>query len=281
MCLRPHLAGAVVAGVFALTPSAAPAALSDAFSPGPRLDLALELDYRGRYLTAEHVLRDEPPPDRFGQEQLADAKAEVARAYVRGLTDALLDEVVATFPLFETLERRYQQLTTFRLFQTDGNGVDDTAARGAAGLDGAASGRRLRPSRAADRGPGEEWKSGYAPSAGALGDPETPRGGSGGWPGGSAAGAAAGLFRAAARDGEVPVPVTVRFRLNAGIDRVAPSVEVTRGRLRCRVSFDAARERVEVTLARRFRELLDFELVYAEELGGGGTESRLAITLPF
>ncbi len=226
MGFRPRLLAVAAAGVVTLTPAAAAAALRDAFSPGPRLDLALEFDYRGRYLTPEHVLRDEPPPDRIGREQLAEAKEQVAREYVRELTDSLLDEMLETFPIFATLGRRYEALTTFRFFTGD-------ARRGA--RDGGATPGLFRA-----------------------------------FPGGGAV-------------GELParIPITLRFRLNAGLDRVSPSVEVMRGILRCRVSFDAARDRLEVLLARRLWKSLDLELVHAEALGGGGSESRLAITLAF
>lgn len=283
VCLRQHLLVTAAAGVLALTPAAATAALSDAFSPGPRLDLALELDYRGRYLTSEHVLRDEPPPDRLGQEQLADTKDRVAREYVRELTDALFDEMLEIFPLFEAIERRYEALTTFRFFQSDGNGADDgadnAAARSASRPDGAAPDRHaLRSSRAApDRVPVRWVEAGYPAAAGAA-LPDEPEG-SVGWSGAGGSRVVSG--GGGADESPARVPITVRFRLNAGLDRVAPSVEVTRGSLRYRVSFDAARERVEVKVTRRLWDVLDFELVHAEVLGHDGSESRLAITLPF
>ncbi len=111
---------ALAAGAIALTPSAAAAAMLDVFSPGPRLDLAAELEYRGRYLSIDDMEHDAPPPDRFGREQLGDAKARLARHYVQELGSALADEARETLPGLAELERRYDELTTFRFFPRKG-----------------------------------------------------------------------------------------------------------------------------------------------------------------
>jgi hypothetical protein len=221
----------LAAGAIALTAPAAAAAMSDVFSPGPRLDLAVELDYRSRYLSVDDMEHDAPPPDRFGREQLGDAKARVARHYVQELGNALADEVLESFPGLAEIERRYDELTTFRFFLRKGSAGAGTspATPGATSTDGRLFRRAAAPSR-----------------------------------------------RPEARD-----PLTVRLRLNGRLDRFAPAVEVTHGALRGRLSFDTTREWLELTLARRLWKSLEIECTRAESVGGGDSQFRLALTLPF
>ncbi len=228
---------ALAAGVLALTAPAAAAAMSDVFSPGPRLDLAAELDYRGRYLSVDDVEHDAPPPDRVGREQLGDAKARVARHYVRELGYSLADEVLASFPGLAELDRRYNEATTFRFFLRQ-----DSLRQGspAIGLSGAAPGPASTDGRL------------FRPAA--VGPSRRPE----------------------ARD-----PLTVRLRLNGRLDRFAPAVEVTHGALRGRLSFDTTREWLELTLARRLWKSLELECAGTESLRSGGSQFRLALTLPF
>lgn len=209
-----HLQATLAATVILVTPVLATAGVSDVFSPGPRLDLAVELDYRSRYLSVDDLERDAPPPDWLGRERLGDAKARVTREYARMMADRLVGELVESVPLFAELGRHYDRLTTFRFAR------HETAGAG----------------RASDSG--DEPPDGPA------------------------------------------APLTVRLRLNVGLDRIAPAVEATRGPLRGRLAFEASREQLELTLAGPIWKSLGLELSGAESLGGG-SRLRLAVTLPF
>ncbi len=130
--MRPctHLQATLAASVILLAPAGAAAGMSDVFSPGPRLDLAVELDYRSRYLSVDDMERDAPPPDRVGRERLGDAKARVAREYVRMLTDRLAETMLGSVPVRAELERRYDELTTFRVFRSESIALARTGAAG-------------------------------------------------------------------------------------------------------------------------------------------------------
>ncbi len=136
---------ALAAGVVAFAPTPAAAAMSDLFPTGRGLDAALELEYRSHYLTADHVARDEPPPDRYGRERLDDAKARVAREQVRLLQDRFVGEVLDSLPHLAELERRLEALTTFRL----GGRAGAAGSRAPAGEDDPAAGGWLRRAAAA------------------------------------------------------------------------------------------------------------------------------------
>jgi hypothetical protein len=108
----------VATGVLAVTPAWASAAMSEVLGVKPHVDLAVELEYRTRFLSPDHQLRDEAPPDRIGRERLDDARERVAREYVRRLTDAVADEMLDSLPFISGLERRYDRATTYRLDRT-------------------------------------------------------------------------------------------------------------------------------------------------------------------
>jgi hypothetical protein len=127
-------------GVLAVTPAAASAAMSEVLGVKPQVDLAVELDYRTRFLSPEHQLREEAPPDRIGRERLDDARERVAREYVRRLTDAVADEMLDSLPFMSRLERRYDRVTTYRLDSPD----PAAAAADGASPDGPSEGRGPR-----------------------------------------------------------------------------------------------------------------------------------------
>jgi hypothetical protein len=123
------LTATLAAGPVGLVPRPAVAALADAFAGEPGVDLAVELSFRGGYLSPDHALRDEPSPDRVGRERLADAKEEVARGYISRLDDRVVEELVGSLPGLAELERRYRNLLTFRFGDRAGAPDSSGAAR--------------------------------------------------------------------------------------------------------------------------------------------------------
>jgi hypothetical protein len=121
---------ALAAACLALPAEPARAALAEAFSADPRIDLAVQLSLRGGYLSPEHMLRDEPPPDRVGRERLDDAKADAARSYVRRVDDDLLREATVGLPGLADLERRYEALRTLGVFRVARPGAPADAGAG-------------------------------------------------------------------------------------------------------------------------------------------------------
>lgn len=115
MPVSSRSSGIVIAGVMALAPLPAAASIADVFSPGPRLDLAVELEYRTRFLTSDGPFVNDGPADRIGRERLDDARARVARAYLYGLRHALSDEALDWFPLFRMVEQRYRQYASVEI----------------------------------------------------------------------------------------------------------------------------------------------------------------------
>lgn len=167
--------GVLSAGAIVLTPSPAHPSIADVFAPGPRVDLAIELDYRSRFLAPDAVVTTQAAADRVGRERLDDSRSRVARAYLDRLGEELADEMIDQVPLLRLIEERYRRYADVRLA---GDDPDDptrpvpAAAPGAAPADERFSLRlRLNAiSEGLDLAPGLhlvrgllEWRVAYRP----------------------------------------------------------------------------------------------------------------------
>lgn len=120
----------LAAGVIVLAPSPCAASIAQLFGPGPRIDLALELDYRSRFLNDDAMLTGDAPADRVARERVDDLRVQIARVYLDRVADAMADEVVDRVPLFRALEQRYREYGNVELLAE----ADRTDTSGAAGL---------------------------------------------------------------------------------------------------------------------------------------------------
>lgn len=122
--------GVLSAGAICLVPSPLLAALADVFVPGPRVDLAVELDYRSRFQSPGAAAAMSAAADRVGRERLDDSRARVARAYLDRLGDELADEVIEQVPLLRRLEARYRRHATLKIAGDDPDAAGETLAAG-------------------------------------------------------------------------------------------------------------------------------------------------------
>ncbi|HEX7124286.1 MAG TPA: hypothetical protein VF406_00735 [Thermodesulfobacteriota bacterium] len=120
--------GLLSAGAICLVPSPLHASLADVFVPGPRVDLAIELDYRTRFLSPGAATAASAAAGGIGRERLDDSRARVARAYLDRLGDELADELIEQVPLLSLLEARYRRHASLRLAGDDPDAADETLA---------------------------------------------------------------------------------------------------------------------------------------------------------
>lgn len=107
---------AVAAGVLIVIASPAQAGnITDVFTSEPRIDLALELEYRSWYLAPDFGLSGHLPADRIGRERFEDARRRVARAYLDVLGDGIADALVDQIPFAQALEQRYRKYSAVKL----------------------------------------------------------------------------------------------------------------------------------------------------------------------
>lgn len=229
--MRRRWLACTLGGVLAAAPVDTRGDVAEVFSSPRRIDPAIEIDYRIHFPTPDHLERFEVPADRVGRERVDDARSRVARAYLREITDALADEAVERLPLLAHLQRRYDELTTFRLGEA---GLADATSRVSSGF-----GRRS-VSAALVHDLASPWRR----------DPET---------------------------------TEVRLRVNGGglSLSLAPTVEITRGPLRCRVGYRLAGDRLEVALARRLFDRIDLEITGSESMGNAGAQVAVGVRVAF
>lgn len=235
---------ALAAGFVALAPASASADMADAFTRDLRVGLAAELDYRGRFLTADQMVRGDPPPDRLGRERLSDVQATLARGIVRQVVRGLVDEAVEGLPGLAALRARYEALTTVRLF---------------------ADGPRAGPAGAS-----------APPAAGGTGP--------GGSPGPPGTDARVALAWVGFRSPPTPEDhaLIVRFRVEAELEGPVPAIELQRGAFGGRIAFDATGEGLTTRLTHRLAESVELALEGGSAGGGsGGLRVGLTISVPF
>jgi hypothetical protein len=105
----------VLAALGAGTAGRALAAVPDAFSRGPRIDVEDAVDYRWHYLNPDDAGRGDAPPDRVGRERLAETRGRIARSAIQRLGHDVTDELSEDVPGVAAVRERYDHLTTFRL----------------------------------------------------------------------------------------------------------------------------------------------------------------------